>query len=244
MAQTEPTNFTYYLTQPLTIDFLIANQTECDIMKILFWISSNPTLTSDVIQWLLKEHHEAFLQIEAFYSPLSYLLVNIQSIENFIVVIDHIFNTNNDLYTVISWNRETILHEIFANVSFDGSMLNYLYQRDPQLDISRENASGQSSLFNAIVHSRRLFELLKVIESNEPVNYRTRIRIKNTNNDDPYESTLVGTINKYAESSNSSTICALIRLCGELFPLIRLEFLSQDICTEAMSPLAKSILFK
>jgi hypothetical protein len=35
-----------------------------------------------------------------------------------------------------------------------------------------------------------------------------------------------------------------IELCGELFPLIEIKYLTQDICSEAMSPLAKPILFK
>jgi hypothetical protein len=42
-----------------------------------------------------------------------------------------------------------------------------------------------------------------------------------------------------AKESNQSTICAFVGLCGELFPLIEIKYLTQDICTEAMSPLAK-----
>jgi hypothetical protein len=121
-------------------------------------------------------------------------------------------------------------------------MLNYLYQRDPQLDIWCEDIYERSPLVNAIIYSPRLLELLQVIKSNETTH--TKITIRTNYNVYNTHRLLSISIYKYVADSDKSTICTLVGLYGDLFHLIPIKYLTQDICTEAMSSLAKSILFK
>jgi hypothetical protein len=153
--------------------------------------------------------------------------------EEYIILIDYLIKIKGNLYWKISGSDTNILHWLFANRLFNAPMLNWLYQKDPQLDIGCENAYGQSPLFYALMCSSRLLELLQVIKSYEPTQYRTKIIIKNTDGNIIYW--LEETINRYAQDSDKSTICALVGLCGELFPLIEIKYLTQDICNQFYS---------
>jgi hypothetical protein len=192
-----------------------------------------------------KEYPQAIFKINISVSPLAFLLINIQSIENFIIVIDYMIDTNINLNTIISAEKKTILHWIFAGDKFNAQMLNYLYQRVPQLDIWCEDETGRSPLFHAMYYmyygneneeSPKLFELLQVIKSYESSHSRTKIITEYTEYTDYYKhDQLIQTINKYAMDPNQSTIHALIGLCGELFPSIDPINLTQDICNQFYS---------
>jgi hypothetical protein len=217
----------------ITVEKLKADQTIHDFVKekIVFSICENPKLPFNVIQWLFEEYPEYIIQNEKG-SPIEFLISNINlTIKVFTLIVDHLINHIN--FLSIHNNLDKLVCAMFNNRTFDGPMLNYLYQRNPQLNIMYENACGQSPLFFAINNSSRLLELLQVIKSYEPAHSRTQIRIKYTNIFIHVE--FSDAINNYAQDPDQSTICALVGLCGELFSLIRPKYLTQDICNQFYS---------
>jgi hypothetical protein len=220
----------------ITLERLKAKQTNYDFVKehILYSLCRNRKLTIHIIRWLLSEYPQAISVNDGCnWSPLEdFFVSNVFSIEQFTIIIDHIIGINFNLYNKYSANQ-IILHSIFASESFDGPMLNYLYQRDPHLNITFENDLEVSPLFNLILYSRKLYEMIQVIKSNEPVHSKTQIRTRYT---DTYSYTELKTaINMYSRKFDQSTICALIESCGELFSLIRPKYLTQDICNQFYS---------
>jgi hypothetical protein len=226
---------------PITVEFLETNQLQYDFLEnsILECICSNPDLTPQVLQWLLSNYPNSISD-----NHLEHILRNLDQnrqifpMEEYIILIDHIIKIKGNLYNIffqckISGSDTNILHWIFAKRSFDAPMLNYLYQMDPQLDIWCEDSYERSPLFFAINNSYRLLELLQVIKSYEPAQSRTKIRTKYTEKN--RNQSFVNLINRYAQDSDQSTICALIGLCGELFPLIKIKYLTQDICNQFYS---------
>jgi hypothetical protein len=157
------------------------------------------------------------------------------TMEKYIQVVDYVITVRGKLYwnNLNDSNGMNALHWIFSNKLFNAQMLNYLWEKDPQLDIECEDAHQRSPLFLAIVESPRLLELLQVIKSNLPTN--SIIKIKTSYSNRELNSKFVNAINRYACDSNQFTICALIELCGELFPLIEIKNLTQDICNHFYS---------
>jgi hypothetical protein len=234
MTQIELSQFKDYCRKsPITVELLKANQTKYDYVNdsIFKLICRNPTLTIQVLQWLLFEYPDTIMDTNFRYNFHSIISHNLPR-EKFIIIIDHIIKIRG-LYARTGISGMHVLHRIFMSRSFDAPMLNYLYQQDPQLDIWCGDLQNRSPLFIAIVYSRRLLELIQVIKSYEPAQTRTRIR---TQYSVPYFSKqLRNVINKYAGNSDRSTICALIGICGELFSLIRPEYLTQDISDQFYS---------
>jgi hypothetical protein len=233
MAQTELARFKYYCrNSPITVEFLIANQTiyeyDCIAYCILECICSNPKLTIQVLQWLLSNYPDSILYC---FETIIKSNLNVFPMEKYILLIDHIIKIKGNLYWKFV-SGKNILHSIFLSESFDVPMLNYLYQKDPQLDIGCEGNCGISPLYCVIIKSPRLLELLQVIKSYEPANSRTHIKLKYII---PYYCEhLKDVVNDYARFY-SPTILVLIGLCGELFSLISPEYLSQDICSQFYS---------
>jgi hypothetical protein len=237
---------TYCRHSPITVEFLIANQIKYDFVNdhIIQYICLNPKLTVQVFQWLLSNYPDSIL--DYFESILTRLYKSVRPMEEYILMIDHIIKIKGNLYWKLN-SRHNILHWIFVNKSFDVPMLNYLYQRVPQLDIGCEDTNERSPLYYVIVYSSRLLELLQVIKSYELANSRVHIKVNiiydaNSNTHiqvkymcDTNTVQLAQAINRYAKHFNQSTICALIGLCGELFPLIEIEYLTQDICNQFYS---------
>jgi hypothetical protein len=225
----------YCMNSPITVEFLGTNQNKYDFLEnsILDLLCANCNLTPEVFQWLLSNYPNSISDNYILKNMLLNLNRNIFPMEEFIIVIDHIISNKGNLYWKFSEYDTNILHWIFGNKSFNAHMLNYLYQRVPQLDIECEDIFKRSPLFYALMCSSRLLELLQVIKSYEPTQYRTKIRIKYTDGNIIYW--LEETINRYAQDSDQSTICALVGLCGELFSLIVPIYLTQDICNEFYS---------
>jgi hypothetical protein len=221
---------------PITVKFLETKQPKYDFLNnsILDWLCSNPDLTPQVLQWLLSNYPNSISN-----NHLEKILRNLDQdrqifpMEEYIILIDYLIKIKANLYWKISESDTNILHWIFNNLSFNARMLNYLYQRVPQLDIECEDILERSPLYFAIVYSSRLLELLQVIKSYEPTQSRTKIKIKYK--ETHRTNTLTQRINQYAQDSDQSTICALVGLCGELFPLIEIKYLTQDICNEFYS---------
>jgi hypothetical protein len=219
---------------PITVEFLETNQPKYDFLEnsILECICSSPDLTPQVLQWLLSNYPN-YISDNLLINMLLNLNRNIFPMEKFIILIDHIISNKGNLYWKISGSDTNILHWIFDNISFNAPMLDYLYKRVPQFDIECEDIFERSPLYFVIVYSSRLLELLQVIKSYEPAQYRTTIRIK-------YKVTyrtdiFIEAINRHAKDLDQSKICALIGLCGELFSLIKIKYLTQDICNEFYS---------
>jgi hypothetical protein len=263
MDQTELKEFKLYCRDsPITVEFLIANQIKYDFVNnhIIQYICSNPKLTVQVFQWLLSNYPDSLLDyfededigslnpkltIQVFELLLSnypnsifdYVedilssTWNVFPMEKYILLIDHIIKIKGTLYWKFH-SGHNILHWTFQQILFDAPMLNWLYQKDHQLDIGCENASEISPLYYMIVKSSRLLELLQVIKSYEPANSRTQIKIKYTNR--YYYNSLRCRVNYYARIY-SQTILVLIELCGELFSLIDIRYLCQDICNHFYS---------
>jgi hypothetical protein len=225
-------------SSPITVEFLETNELKYNFLKnyILDLLCENRNLTPKVLQWLLSNYPNSIS--DNYLHILKNLEWNrdIFPMEEYIILIDYLIKIKANLYWKISGSNTNILHWIFANRSFDAPMLNYLYQMDPQLNIECEDSYEKSQLFYVIVYSSRLLELLQIIKSHEPAQSRTKIIIKykgtyrtNTLN------TLTQRINQYAQDSDKSTICALVGLCGELFSLIEIKYLTQDICNQFYS---------
>jgi hypothetical protein len=222
----------YCGNSPITVEFLELNQTKYDYLEghIIMLILLNPNLTIQVLEWLLSKYLD-FILNNCLESDISFVW-NFP-MEKFIIVIDHIIKAKGNLSVKTCTSDRTISHALFMNDTFDAHMLNYLYQKDSQLDIICEDVYQISPLYYAIVFSSRLLELLQVIKSYEPSHSRTKIRTEYT---DMYNRVnLKEAINKYAGNSNQSTICALIGLCGELFALIWPKYLTQDISDQFYS---------
>jgi hypothetical protein len=240
----DQTEFKQFITDcsnlPITVELLEINQIKYDFEKksILDWLCANCNLTPEVLQWILSNYPDSIsdTHLQKILRNLD-LDRNIFPMEEYIILIDYLIKIKGNLYWKFSGYDSsilpTILHWLFSNRLFDVPMLNWLYQKDPQLDIGCENDWEISPLFYTIYNSDRLLEPLQVIKSYEPAQSRTTIRIKYT--DGNINHLFEKTINQYAKYPDQSTICALVGLCGELFSLIRPEYLSQDICNEFYS---------
>jgi hypothetical protein len=221
----------------ITVGLLKANQIKYDFLEnsILDLLCANCNLTPKVLRWLLSNYPNSIsaTHLKCFLRNLDR---DIFPMEEYIILIDHIIKIKGNLYWNFSGSDTNILHWLFNSISFNAPMLNYLYQMDPQLDIWCEDIYQRSPLFYAIYRSNRLLELLHVIKSYEPVQSRTKIRIKYTG---IYRTGALGmlirAINRYSQDPDQSTICALIGLCGELFHLIEIKCLTQDICNQFYS---------
>jgi hypothetical protein len=228
MDRTELNHFKVHCrNSPITIEFLKANQTKYNYLNnsIIQLICNNPNLTNQVFQWLISNYPDFILNSQYYYQMYDLPM------EKLIIVIDHVIKIRGNLYVGIS--AEPVLHCVFASKSFDTTILNYLWNRDPQLDIMYEDSRGYSPLYYAIISSSRLLELLTVIKSYKPVNYNIPNKFKCKYACGRIQLRLV--VNIYAKESNQSTIHALIEFCGELFPLIKPEYLTQDICNRFYS---------
>jgi hypothetical protein len=223
---------------PITVEFLETNQLKYDFLEnsIVDLLCANRNLTPQVLRWLLSNYPNSISE-----NLLKNILLNLQwdifptekYMEKYIIVIDHLILIKANLCLKYSRSDTNILHWIFDNISFNACMLDYLYQRVPQFDIECEDIFEKSLLYFVIVYSSRLVELLQVIKSYEPAQSRTKIRIK-------YKEThrtdiLIEAINRHAKDSDQSKICALIGLCGELFSLIKIKYLTQEICNQFYS---------
>jgi hypothetical protein len=220
----------YCMKSLVSIEILEANQTNFNYDKenILGIICGRHLLTAPVLEWLLINYPCPMLDryLECILTNLNNRMRSVFPIEEYIILIDYLIKIKGNLYWKKSPTNRTILHWIFSNKLFDVPMLNYLYQSYPQLDIMHKDSLGRSLLFYLIQNSPRLLELLQVIKSYEPTNFITQIRIEWSLNRD---------VNKYAKDPNQSTICVLIGLCGELFPLIDRKYLTQDISNQFYS---------
>jgi hypothetical protein len=221
---------------PITVEKLKADQTKYNFIKypIICWLCTNRKLTPEVLQWLLSNYPYSISN-----HHLIQILTNIEldwnicPMEKYIILIDYLIKIKGNLYRKLGKRGVNILHWIFDNKSFDAPMLNYLYQMDPQLDIWCEDIYEKSPLFYAISNSPRLLELLQIIKSYEPALSRTKIRTKYT--EISANNWFERTINSHAKNSDQSTICAFVGLCGELFHLIEIKCLTQDICNQFYS---------
>jgi hypothetical protein len=224
----------YCVNSLVTVDQLVVNQTKYNYIKtrILHLICSNPNLTPQVIQWLFSKYPIYIIQFkikQTTYYPIETLISHDNlTIEIFILIIDHLINHRKfNIY------GQTLLDKMFNYKSFNGLMLNYLWERMPYIDITCEDSLGISPLFNIIINSSNLFEILQVIKLNEDDDYRTCISTNYPCAISRAKLDIV--INDYARDSNQLTICALIGLCGELFSLIQIQYLTQDICNRFFS---------
>jgi hypothetical protein len=245
MAHTnlELNNFLFTcINLPITVEFLKTYQTTYNFIEneVFYWIFRNSHTTATIFKWLFEEYPIDIIQCKSngyIHSPLMLGFAFIKLTNDiFTLIIDHLIS-HESLYLSV-YKLEHFIYKIFSNRTFDGSMLNYLYQRVPQLNIMHEDDLEKSPLFYAIVESPRLLELLHVIKSNEPTHTRIQIRTKYSNIFTLSELTIV--INRHAENSDKSTICALVGLCGELFKLISKQtfgkkYLTQEICNQFYS---------
>jgi hypothetical protein len=230
MTKTEFKQFEYECKNSLiTVDFLIISQSRYNFIKypILVWICSNPNLTIPVIKWLLKKFPTHIIRIEIKhtdwieYTPIETLITNNKlTIENFSLIIDHLIShaSLREIYELVP--------VIFIKSTFNGSMLAYLLARVPEFDITWKESYHQPPLYYMIVSSR-LLEFIQVIKSFVPT--KSIIKLPESNNMYHYIN------NCFVRGSDKSTICALVGLCGELFPLIEIEYLTQDICNQFYS---------
>jgi hypothetical protein len=80
---------------------------------------------------------------------------------------DFIIKIKENLYWKVNSSYNS-LRWICASKSFDVPILNYLFQKDPQLEICWEDSHERSPPYCIIVKPSRLLELLQVIKSYEP----------------------------------------------------------------------------
>ncbi len=192
-------------------------------------------ITPVTIKWLFIEYPQYMITYKFMkkrHYPINTLIYhNKLTIEIFTLIFDHLINYTNLFST--NYKLDSFLHAVFHNKTFNGHMFNYLWKKIPQLDITRENTLEVSPLFVGICFNPNLYDLLQVIKSYEPVHSRTQIKVQYTGY---YKrNQLSQAINKYAMDPNQSTINLLIKTCGELFPLIEIKYLTQDICNQFYS---------
>jgi hypothetical protein len=235
MSRTNLEQFKNYCNEStLTIEELEANQNKYDYVHtgILHEICQNPKLTNIVFEWLLLKFQLDMVRFNGFvFSPLYYFArYQVLTIEKISLLIDFLISVRQEFSNIYAGD---IFRQILFNKTFNASILNYLYQKDRHFDIQCEYHSEISPLYWLIHRSDNLTEIIQIIKSHEHTQSRTNIRTKFTHVR-TYE-TFVWAINSHAENPDKSTICALVGLCGELFPLIQTKYLTQDICTQFYS---------
>jgi hypothetical protein len=215
--------------EPITVDELeMARNTNLipyahiypDEASIIFKLCHNPNVTTPIVQWILDNYSEELLGHEPDFYDLGTPLVRLMSnpgldLIMFKLVIDYILENKSQLK-----NSQLYLGMIFyGGIKITSQMMEYLYHKEPQLDICLEDKLGNTPI-GLIIHSRNVQHIFQIIKMHEPTR---RIKI-------PELATFKISHIKWAVNQHVDQIFnhptrfvpagLIFELCGELFELI------------------------
>jgi hypothetical protein len=239
-------SYKYYNQAPISIQWLKSHidlghdlkQGFPDVwMNALTFICQNTEITGEILKWLIENGYEQDLFKPDKWNACSitYLFLNNSlNIELFTLVINSI--EKNDkwyiLYEEDFMSHENQICQLFESKNFTPSMLKVLLEKNPNIDLVREDYWEFYPLYWLISNSnlKLVGEFLSIIYCYHNGNQMIPCKnLKYVSLDKL--SCIVNAIAKYSQSANPNPNPAqlLIKISGQLFKLIEPQFITLEI---------------